>query len=157
MSAGEEIIISCSVEYDLSRSRHWRCKELMDDYFFICDCVTCASQIYNPDVTGENEMIGNESDDEWIKHFIFLIFMIVSTCRQNKVEGDGKSQILHYLGETIQRKVKCINSALMRKLTKVWKTRTGPLHSGYSSYWLKVSHSGVQSALIIFSCRYSNL
>ena len=64
ISAGEEILISYLVECDLSRSRHSRCKELAENYLFNCDCVKCASQMYDPDVTSEEEMTEDDSDDE---------------------------------------------------------------------------------------------
>ena len=64
ISAGEEILISYLNECELERSRHSRYKMLGENYLFNCDCMKCAKQIHDPDVTSDEEMTSDESDDE---------------------------------------------------------------------------------------------
>ena len=65
ISAGEEILISYLNECELERSRHSRYKMLGENYLFNCDCMKCGRQIYDPDVTSDEEMTSEEeSDDE---------------------------------------------------------------------------------------------
>ena len=63
ISAGEEILISYLECCDLERSRHSRYKMLGENYLFNCDCMKCAKQIYDPDVTSDEEMTSDESDE----------------------------------------------------------------------------------------------
>ena len=62
--AGEEILISYLNECELERSRHSRYKMLGENYLFNCDCMKCAKQIHDPDVTSDEEMTSDESDDD---------------------------------------------------------------------------------------------
>ena len=64
ISAGEEILISYLDECDLLRSRHSRNKMLGENYLFNCDCMKCAAQIYDPDVTSDEEMTDDASSDD---------------------------------------------------------------------------------------------
>ena len=64
ISAGEEILISYLNECELERSRHSRNKMLAENYLFNCDCMKCAKQIDDPDVTSDEEMTSDESDDD---------------------------------------------------------------------------------------------
>ena len=63
IDAGEEICISYLDECDLSRSRHSRSKMLTENYLFHCDCNKCQSQQDDPDITSDEEMTSDESDD----------------------------------------------------------------------------------------------
>ena len=62
--AGEEILISYLDECECLRSRHSRNKELSENYLFNCDCMKCVSQMYDPDVTSDEEMTDNASSDD---------------------------------------------------------------------------------------------
>jgi len=64
IDAGEEICISYLDECDLSRSRHSRSKMLAENYLFHCDCSKCQSQQDDPNITSDEEMTSDESDDD---------------------------------------------------------------------------------------------
>lgn len=64
ISAGEEIFISYIDECDLERSRHSRNKILRENYLFNCDCMKCMKQCGDPDVTSDEEMTDDASEDD---------------------------------------------------------------------------------------------
>lgn len=61
---GEEITVSYLDECSLSRSRHSRAKLLRENHLLICDCMRCEAEAGDqPDVTSDEEMDDDESDD----------------------------------------------------------------------------------------------
>ncbi|XP_056646158.1 histone-lysine N-trimethyltransferase SMYD5 [Diorhabda sublineata] len=52
---GEEICISYLDDCVLTKSRHSRCKELMNNYLFVCRCDRCNNESDQPDETSEED------------------------------------------------------------------------------------------------------
>ena len=64
IDAGEEILISYLDDCDLERSRHSRNKSLAENYLFNCDCTKCQTQQGDPDVTSDEEMSEEDSEED---------------------------------------------------------------------------------------------
>ncbi|KAF2367022.1 SET domain [Trinorchestia longiramus] len=60
---GEQLFISYLDECELSRSRHSRQKTLKENYVFTCCCERCLEEQEQPDVTSDEDMDEDDSDD----------------------------------------------------------------------------------------------
>ncbi|XP_064455826.1 histone-lysine N-trimethyltransferase SMYD5-like [Ornithodoros turicata] len=64
IASGEEITVSYLDECSLNRSRHTRRKLLMENFFLSCECQRCREEVDQPDVTSDEEMEDDSSEDE---------------------------------------------------------------------------------------------